>query len=168
MAVINLRQFQWMFCALLALSSQAEISSNYEGLVVTSARSFFTSVIPSRSLLLPILLAPHFTEDTNVRVTTGKPGTPLHREQQSYDWKKSAINKESESVFSASAADSPTRFAFELPDGSKVEEESVLIPSAGGGGDGEVVKRGRYEYRSPDGAPVQVKWIADERGFRLE
>lgn len=105
-------------------------------------------------------------------MTTRKPGTPHHRlipEPQSSELKEEMINTKitTNSDANKPPIDSPTRFEFELPDGTRVEEESVLIPS-NEGGDGEVVKRGRYEYLSSDGVPVQVKWIADEQGFRLE
>lgn len=54
---------------------------------------------------------------------------------------------------------------FSLDDGTKVTEQGKLI-STDDGWEYVIAKKGSYEYVSPDGTPVKVKWIADENGFR--
>lgn len=56
---------------------------------------------------------------------------------------------------------------YELSDGTKVGETGHLI-TTGDGWENVIAKRGHYEYISPEGLPVNVNWIADENGFRLE
>lgn len=54
---------------------------------------------------------------------------------------------------------------FSLDDGTKVAEQGTLI-STDDGWEYVIAKKGSYEYVSPDGTPIKVKWIADENGFR--
>lgn len=56
---------------------------------------------------------------------------------------------------------------FELSDGTKQSESGHLI-TTGDGWENVIAKRGHYEYISPEGLPVNVNWVADENGFRLE
>lgn len=55
---------------------------------------------------------------------------------------------------------------FSLSDGTKVSEEGKLISPAAGW-ENVIAKTGEYEYTSPEGIPVRVKWIADHEGFRV-
>lgn len=55
--------------------------------------------------------------------------------------------------------------AFSTPDGIKVSEEGQVIDTDKW--KGVVAKRGSYEYVSPEGIPIKVKWIADHEGFRI-
>lgn len=55
---------------------------------------------------------------------------------------------------------------FSLPDGTKVSEEFKIISTDKW--KDVVAKRGSYEYVSPEGIPIKVKWIADHEGFRIE
>lgn len=156
------------FCAFITFSTQAEVNSNYNGLAPTNLGNFFTSVTPSTNLLLPIFVHADFRYiNAKISITTRKPGTPHHRlipDEQPYKLKQQLINMKTSSKTESDAkksnrlplVDSPTKFEFELPDGTKVEEESIFIP-AKGDGDGEVIKRGSNEYRSVDGVPIQVE-----------
>lgn len=56
--------------------------------------------------------------------------------------------------------------AFSTPDGTKVSEEFKIISTDKW--KDVVAKRGSYEYVSPEGIPIKVKWIADHEGFRIE
>lgn len=55
---------------------------------------------------------------------------------------------------------------FSLSDGTKVSEQGKLI-SPKVGWENVIAKTGEYEYVSPEGIPVKVKWIADHEGFRV-
>lgn len=55
---------------------------------------------------------------------------------------------------------------FSLDDGTKVTEQGKLI-STDDGWEYVIAKKGQYEYISPDGTPIKVKWIADENGYRV-
>lgn len=55
---------------------------------------------------------------------------------------------------------------YTSPDGTKVTENGQLFSTADGW-ENVVAKCGSYEYISPEGTPIKVKWIADQRGFRL-
>ncbi|XP_037033935.1 anti-sigma-I factor RsgI2-like isoform X1 [Bradysia coprophila] len=55
---------------------------------------------------------------------------------------------------------------FSLSDGTKVSEQGKLI-SPQAGWENVIAKTGEYEYVSPEGIPVKVKWIADHEGFRV-
>lgn len=56
--------------------------------------------------------------------------------------------------------------AYALDDGTKVVEEGRLLSTSDGWED-VVEKRGSYQYISPEGIPIKVKWIADDKGFRV-
>ena len=56
--------------------------------------------------------------------------------------------------------------AFSSPDGTMVSEQGKLI-TTNGGWEYVLAKTGTYEYTSPEGLPVKVKWIADENGYRV-
>lgn len=55
---------------------------------------------------------------------------------------------------------------FSAPDGTKITESGKIFSTADGWKD-VIAKRGSYEYISPEGIPIKVKWIADQRGFRV-
>lgn len=55
---------------------------------------------------------------------------------------------------------------FSLSDGTKVSEQGRLISPAAGW-EHVIAKTGEYEYISPEGIPVRVKWIADHEGYRV-
>lgn len=55
---------------------------------------------------------------------------------------------------------------YSLDDGTKVTEQGKLI-STDDGWEYVIAKTGSYQYVSPEGTPVHVKWIADENGFRI-
>lgn len=55
---------------------------------------------------------------------------------------------------------------FSLSDGTKVSEQGRLISPAKGL-DNVIAKTGEYEYISPEGMLVKVRWIADHMGYRL-
>jgi hypothetical protein len=54
-------------------------------------------------------------------------------------------------------------WASELSDGSKQEQSGQLKQI---GEEQGIVIQGSYSYISPDGTPIQVKYIADENGFQ--
>lgn len=55
---------------------------------------------------------------------------------------------------------------YSAPDGTKVSESFKIISTDKW--KDVVAKRGSYEYISPEGIPIKVKWIADHEGFRTE
>lgn len=55
---------------------------------------------------------------------------------------------------------------FSLSDGTKVSEQGKLI-SPQVGWENVISKTGEYEYVSPEGQLINVKWIADHEGFRV-
>lgn len=55
---------------------------------------------------------------------------------------------------------------YTAPDGTIVSESAQIFSTADGWKD-VVGKYGSYKYVSPEGIPIEVKWIADQRGFRI-
>jgi len=55
---------------------------------------------------------------------------------------------------------------YSSPDGTSVYMQGELVPTTDGQ-DLVVVKRGSYQYISPEGTAIQVNYIADHLGFRV-
>lgn len=59
-------------------------------------------------------------------------------------------------------------FLYETSNGIKVNAEGQLrdITSTDGIAEKATVQRGSFIYTAPDGSPIKVDWIADEKGFQ--
>lgn len=55
---------------------------------------------------------------------------------------------------------------YTAPDGTVVSESAQIFSTADGW-ENVVGKHGSYKYTSPEGIPIEVRWIADQRGFRI-
>lgn len=55
---------------------------------------------------------------------------------------------------------------FSLSDGTKVSEQGRLI-NTDYGREGVIAKMGEYKYVSPEGKDIHVRWIADDKGYRI-
>lgn len=69
------------------------------------------------------------------------------------------------SVVNVIDKDNQYTHGFSLTDGTKVSEHGHLI-TTNGGWEYVLAKQGSYEYISPEGNPIKVNWIADDKGFR--
>jgi len=48
-----------------------------------------------------------------------------------------------------------------------VEENGTVVKEEGAIVDNVLIKKGRYSYTSPEGVPVEIKYIADHNGYRI-
>lgn len=55
---------------------------------------------------------------------------------------------------------------YSSPDGTKVTESGQLFSTADGW-ENVISKTGSYEFVTPEGITIKMKWIADQRGFRI-
>ncbi|XP_063236953.1 larval cuticle protein LCP-17-like isoform X2 [Bacillus rossius redtenbacheri] len=59
-----------------------------------------------------------------------------------------------------------TIYTYESSDGTKVFEQGILKPNADGTGS-VLVKKGSVEYTSPEGKPIKMLYVADEKGTQI-
>ncbi|ODM95641.1 Endocuticle structural glycoprotein SgAbd-2 [Orchesella cincta] len=80
--------------------------------------------------------------------------------------------------FSQDISEGSDAVSFEAGNGIILDHSTQVVSGRGGAyedGDGKmiktdssIVKTGSYQYTSPEGLPILVKWVADENGFRAE
>ncbi|XP_003701043.1 larval cuticle protein LCP-17 isoform X2 [Megachile rotundata] len=75
-----------------------------------------------------------------------------------------AILKQAQDI----SPDGSYSYSYETDNGIYHGESGTLVASHAKDGTPFVVAQGQYQYTSPDGTPIAVKYVADENGFQPE
>lgn len=129
--------------------------------------------LPSVPILSNVLSLPNLSDSPGLTILPDRPSVPARPSvpishilsQPSRPHSAETISLPVNSLVSIIDDKNQYTNGFSLDDGTKVAEQGKLI-STDDGWEYVIAKKGSYEYVSPDGTPIKVKWIADENGFR--